>query len=71
MDEFVCYRLSMGVAQDKAAMFFSKPLKDKAPDQVRERFDEIMSESREGTPPSQQRITRHDRGRIALHSDVH
>lgn len=47
----------MGVAQEKAAMFFSERLEGKDRGQVRERFDELMSESREGNPPSPQEIT--------------
>ena len=58
MNNFICFCLSMGVAQERAAMFFADRLEGKDRKQVRKGFTEVMSESREGRPPSQAEINR-------------
>ena len=58
MNNFICFCLSMGVAQERAAMFFSDRLKGKDRQRVRRRFSEVMSDSREGRPPPQSEIRR-------------
>ena len=55
---FICFCLSMGVAQERAAMFFAERLKGKDRNEVRRRFAEVMSDTRTGRPPSQAEIRR-------------
>lgn len=52
MNNFICFCLSMGVAQERAASFFSERLVGQAPEEVKRRFDQLMSENRPGRPPS-------------------
>jgi len=53
MNNFICFCLSMGVAQERAAMFFADQLKDKDRQEIRRRFAHLMSKSRKGTPLSE------------------
>jgi len=58
MNNFICFCLSMGVVQERAAMFFTDRLEGKDRNEIQRGFSRTMSRSRKGRPPSQREISR-------------